>query len=217
MAIQTELDKPADITDWKCKWCGQSMTVTHHWVLSLWLHPTVHDTCADAYMAKQTERAGPKPLIPERFRDWQVERFQHKQAFADAVSFDPDSAFKTLVIVGEPGNGKTRLMWTVINQFFDVMRQRTGEQRWVDHYLFTDIVSELDKTLLAKMKMTKYLYVSDVGSVDSYGRERAGLQQVLRSRIQHGQWTFLCIDSLQTFDPGLEDFFKGRATVISIG
>ena len=63
--------------------------------------------------------------------------------------------------------------------------------------------------------MSQYVFIDDIGSVECYGRERANLQNLIRARIQKGQWTFLTIDSMN-FDPDLKHVLTGRAVDIWI-
>ncbi len=114
-----------------------------------------------------------------------------------------------------PPRYQSRLMWAIIQTFFDELEVDTGLRRWVDYYLFTDLITEQDKSVLAKVKMGRYVFIDDIGCTDSYGRERAQLQDVIRTRVQKEQWTFLTIDS-PDFDPGLKDFFRDRALDIWI-
>jgi DNA replication protein DnaC len=212
--FESELEKPAD-KEILCGWCGEKMTVTHHWipVLNHWTHAAIHVRCQDEYyrQASQKSHKSQEREIPERFI-----RFDPTLADSSALdacaAFTPDSKLRTLVLVGVPRRGKSRIMWATIAQFFDLLELQTGVRRWVDYYLFADLVSELDRGQLNRLKVAKYAFLDDVGSVESYGRERAALQQVIRARIQSNRdWFFLTIDSLN-FDLGLQDFLKGRAT-----
>jgi DNA replication protein DnaC len=216
--VHTELDKPPD-KEFRCRICGEPMVVTHHWieVLDRWMHASVHVACqgiydrqraAETHKSQKSERA-----IPERFLTFDAHK-ANPEALAIAQSFMPDSKLKTLAIIGPSGRGKSRLMWATIGQFFDILEMELGAKRWVEYFLFSDLVSELDRTELNRLKIAKYAFLDDVGVVESYGKERASLQQVIRARIQKDQnWTFMTIDSL-LFDNGLKDFMRGRAVTI---
>lgn len=208
--IHTPLEKPADIK-WRCKICGEEMIVQYHWLIDRWMHATVHERCADRI--RPAKLRGPDREIPERFLEFDP-KLANQDALATAQGFMPDSKRKTLVIVGVPKRGKSRLMWSIVGQFFDVLREQTGAKRWPEYFLFADLVSELDRTQLNRFKIAKHAFLDDVGCVESYGKERASLQQVIRARIQKAEnWTFMTVDSLK-FDDGLEDFMRGRAVVI---
>ena len=69
--------------------------------------------------------------------------------------------------------------------------------------------------MLAAIKSSRFCFIDDIGCVDSFGRERAQLQQVIRNRVQKGQWTFLTIDNMD-FDAGFDDLFVERAVKIFI-
>jgi hypothetical protein len=209
--IHTPLERPPDIR-WRCKLCDGEMIVRHHWLFGRWLHPTVHERCADQRPGKT---AGREREIPERFREFNP-GLADAEALRIAQGFTPDSKLKTLIIVGVPSRGKSRLMWAIVGQFFDMLREKTGAQRWIEYFIFSDLVSEPDRVQLNRLRVSKHAFVDDVGSTESFGRERASLQQVIRARIQKNEhWTFATIDSLK-FDDGLGDFMKGRALTIYI-
>jgi DNA replication protein DnaC len=218
--ITTPLDQPPDEVV-ECRLCGQPLKVRYHWieVIDTWLRPSCHDACCERYEANQ--RSGAKPLdngdreVPEHFRGFDPNKAD-QDALESCSLFTPDSRLRTLALIGVPRRGKSRLMWAIIEQFFTLLERNRGVRRWVDYFLFTDLISEMDRNQLAKLKMSKHAFLDDVGSVESFGKERAGLQQVLRARIQKGDnWTFLTVDSL-SFDPGLVDLMHGRATIVYI-
>jgi DNA replication protein DnaC len=216
--IRIPFEQPAD-KKWKCKVCGELMTVRYHWVFDRWLHPTIHERCVEAHdrsrAAAQSSLHVLERAMPARFAVFDPQK-TNADALRAAQDFTPDSKVKTLAIIGVPHRGKSRLMWAVVTQFFDILREQTGAKRWPEYYLFADIISELDRTMLNRFKLAKYAFLDDVGSVESYGRERAALQQVIRARVQKGDnWTFMTIDSLK-FDDGLEDLLRGRALTIWI-
>jgi hypothetical protein len=185
-------------------------------VYDRWLHPTVHVRCRDLYDRNQAEVRSSLHVLeremPERFLKFDPSKADAR-ALMIAQGFTPQSDRKTLVLIGVPARGKSRIMWAVITQFFDILREETGAERWVDYFTFADLVSESDRTMLNRFKLSKHAFLDNLGCVESYGRERAGLQQVIRARIERGEnWTFLTIDSLR-FDDGLETLLKGRAIV----
>ena len=214
--FECELEKPAD-KEIACMLCRQPMWVTHYWigVVNHWWHATVHERCLDAYDAlrRKSQLSVVKGReVPERFLDFN-HALADQEALAIAKSFTPDSKLRTLALIGVPRRGKSRIMWAVVTQFFDLLELKTGADCWIQYFIFPDLVSELDRVMLNRLKTAKYAFVDDIGSVESYGRERAALQQVIRTRIQKGDlWSFLVIDSL-TFDPGLQDLLKGRAVI----
>jgi DNA replication protein DnaC len=212
--LETEFDKPPDKTI-KCLLCEQPLKVTHHWIpfLNHWMHATCHDRCEEEWEQKQRhgQKAPWQREIPDRFTHFDVTKVPDQRAAAEASDFGPDANYKTLAIIGPPGRAKSRLMWNVVKGFFDVL----GNNRWIDYYLFTDLMTEFDRNQIAKLKMSKYAFVDDIGATESYGRERAQLQDAIRTRVQKGQWTFLTIDEL-SFDPGFEDLFRERAVVIYV-
>jgi DNA replication protein DnaC len=214
--LETEFDKPPD-KEIKCMLCEQPLTVTHHWipVLNKWMHATYHDACVEQWERKnRSGKAAPwQRDIPERFRHFDITRVpvEDQKAAAEASDFGPDGQYKTLVLTGPPGSAKSRIMWNAIKGFFDVL----GNNRWVDYYLFTDLMTEFDRNQISKLKMSKYAFVDDIGATESYGRERAQLQDAIRARVQKSQWTFLTIDD-PSFDPGFEDLFRERAVVIYV-
>ena len=134
---------------------------------------------------------------------------------AQARAFGPESPQHILVIVGVRALGKSRLMWAIVTQFFDELREHTGANRWCDYFTSSDLLTEFDRSTLIRLKGCAYAFVDDLGSTDSFGRQRAQLQDAIRSRIYKNQWTFLTIDDVN-FDPGLPDFLRGRAVVVRV-
>jgi hypothetical protein len=209
--IKTELDKPAD-KEIKCLLCNQPLKVKHDWiaVIDRWVHPSCHNRCVENWVAQQKGGAKAVHEIPERFRDFQLERLPDPKAARLTGNFGPAADHHTLAIIGPRAMGKSRLMWKCVQQFFfDV------GSGWPDYALFPDIMTDFDRALITKLKIARYAFIDDIGSTESYGRERALLQDVIRSRVQKQQWTFLTIDD-PSFDPGFEDLFRDRAHVIYV-
>lgn len=209
MIIHSELDHPEDITV-QCKLCGGEMRVTHYWIYDRWLHATVHERCINQWDKVHSKQKETERVIPARFEDTFDPQRANADAMRQAQSFSPDSELRTLALIGVPARGKSRIMWEVIKQFFD--ERGSG---WVDYFLFEDLVSEFDRTQLNKLKISKHAFIDNIGAVESYGRERAGLQSVLRTRISKQHWTFMTIDNLN-FDPGFETLLRDRAVMVVI-
>src|SRR5258705_6132680 len=156
--VKTEFDKPPDKTI-KCMLCSEPLVVRHHWiaVINQWMHPTCHDACVDKW--KRENRGGEaapwERAIPERFRSFNAMAAPDQRAVAAANDFGPDSQFKTLAIIGPRGSSKSRLMWNVIQGFFDIL----GNGRWVDYYIFPDLMTEFDRGQITKLKLSKYAFV----------------------------------------------------------
>jgi chromosomal replication initiation ATPase DnaA len=211
--VTTPLDdpsvKPDDLIDYPCKICGGTLPrVTHHWIATTqqWMHPAVHDRCATAWEKQKAAPKTTKHAVPERFA-----HFDATRANAEAVrlcgEFSPESKVKTLALIGGPGKGKSRLLWATVAGFFAELGHG-----WVEHFEFENLMAEYDKADLVKVTQSRYVLVDDIGSIDCYGRERAGLQAALRSRIKSNErWTFLTIDRLENFDPDLGRILKDRA------
>lgn len=215
--------KPADILDWECKICKKPMRVTWHWMevegvtKRGWVHPTVHDACATKWERDQAIKQTPEieQEIPERYRNFSVERFGNKEALEAAAGFYPDSQYHTIAFYGKVGSGKSRLMWNLIQGFFDEVLMETTYRSWVDYYQFSDLMTEYDRKRLSEIKDAKYVFIDDIGSTEAGGQQRVVLQDVIRARVMSGKWTFLTIDNLD-FDPGFKDLFRDRAIVIEV-
>jgi hypothetical protein len=198
-----------------CALCGKPLVARYHYLFGRWLHSTVHNKCVEEYDRKIAQRSSKSAdqEMPPRFA-----HFEARLAIAEAVEavegFSPDSELKTLAIIGVPARAKSRLMWCVIQGFFAELERKTGLRRWVDYYIFPDLVTEYDKNVLTKVKLGKYVFIDDVGCTESYGRERAAVQDVIRTRVQKGMWTFLTIDDPE-FDR-FKDIFPGRAVEVWI-
>jgi hypothetical protein len=211
--IETEFDMPDDVTI-PCEYCGQLMQVTHFWLPSRkrWaLSRTVHDEC----MEKSWKKFG-KPVsqaVPERFQGFDPTKFGDQAALEAAMKFQ-EYPFRTIAIIGEPGKGKSRLMWYVVQLFFTELA-KFGQMRWCDYWIFPDLVTDFDNILLRKVKESGYAFIDDVGSTHAFGRERAQLQDVIRSRVQNKRFTFLTIDNPE-FDPDFKHLFKERAVEIYV-
>jgi DNA replication protein DnaC len=212
--IQTPLDQPEPMLV-RCRLCTKPFTANFYWVYDRWLRPTVHDKCAEEWSKAEKARDAEPPKkqpIPERFTSFDPLQADQK-TLSLAQSFGPDSNSKALVIIGPPGRGKSRIMWAVIQQFFGELEACEGARRWVDYYTFSDLVSESDKSMLSRVKHDRYVFIDDVGSCDCYGRERATLQNIIRTRVQKQQWTWLTIDNMD-FDPDLDRVLDGRAVKV---
>jgi DNA replication protein DnaC len=211
--IETALDKPPD-REVNCPLCGQPFTVRYHWIeiINKWLAPSCHDRCCRAW--EEQQRAINKAIalhqVPQRFSDFELSQLPDQRAARLASGFAPDCDFHTLAIIGVPGMGKSRLMWHTIERFF-----HDRGSGWPEYAIFPDIMTDFDRALLTKLKHAKFAFIDDIGSTESHGRERALLQDVIRTRVQKGQWTFLSIDNLE-FDPGFEDLFRDRAVVVYV-
>ena len=198
-----------------CALCAKPMVARYHYLFGQWLHSTVHDKCADEYDRKIAQRSSKSAdqEMPPRFA-----HFEARLAIAEAVEavegFSPDSELKTLAIIGVPARAKSRLMWCVIQGFFAELERKSGLRRWVDYYLFPDLVTEYDKNVFTKIKLGKYVFIDDIGCTESYGRERASVQDVIRARVQKNMWTFLTIDDPE-FDR-FSDIFRARAIEVWI-
>jgi DNA replication protein DnaC len=212
--IETELDRPQD-KEIACLLCGKALKVTHHWVavINRWLHPSCHNRCVEDWQKNNKINSGKNAQaheVPKRFEDFQLGLLPDQGAARSAGNFDPTSAHHALAIIGPRGTGKSRLMWKTVETFFGDLG--TG---WPEYALFPDIMTDFDRALIGKLKNARYAFIDDIGSTESYGRERALLQDVIRSRVQKQQWTFLTIDD-PSFDPGFEDLFRDRAHVIYV-
>lgn len=210
MPIRTALDKPEDKRI-KCMVCRGPMQVTHHYieVLDKWMHATVHEKCVENLDATLKAKKQAEHQVPERFRDFCLEQLPDQQAARAASNFDYDSGHPCLAIIGPRGSGKSRLMWEVVKAFF------AGTGGWPEYATFSDIMTDFNKTLITRLKIARYVFIDDIGSTESFGRERSQLQNVIRARVQKGHWTFLTIDD-PAFDPGFEDLFRNRAVVIYV-
>jgi DNA replication protein DnaC len=214
--VNTPLDQPEPIT-FACKLCGKPLKACFFWVFDRWLHPTVHDRCAENWSkAEKAKLEKPQEnFIPDRFKNFDPE-LANARALAAAQAFTPDSPLHTLALIGVRARGKSRIMWAIVEQFFRIMELESGARRWVDYYLFPDLVTEHDRSVHARVKMGRYVFIDDIGSTECYGKERSTLQDLIRTRVQRGQWTFLTIDSID-FDPDFKGLFRGRAVDVWIG
>jgi DNA replication protein DnaC len=209
--IKTEFDEP-EPKQILCAGCGKAMTVKAFWTGRIWVYPSCHDWCSEKAYDLNVIR---KRKVPARFTAFDEIMFRDPEALSAARAFNPDSALKTLAIIGMPASGKSRLMWYVMGRFFDLVQKRTKKERWVHYWIFPDLITELDRSEIAKVKTAEFCFIDDIGSTESYGRERAQLQDVIRARVQKGQWTFLTIDDA-SFDPGFKDLFRERAVEIYV-
>jgi len=212
--VKTILDQPTRV---QCAICGEMLVANYHWLFSRWMHASVHDKCAQDWeknFGSGYRKVNPQE-IPARFAEFHPLKLD-RRVVAACAAFSPESDLKTLAIIGERATGKSRLMWASIQSFFGELKRLTGMLAWVDYYLFTDLITEYDRNVLAKVKMGRYVAIDDIGCTESYGRERAQLQDVIRTRVQKGMWTFLTIDNPE-FDPGLGDLFRDRALTVYTG
>lgn len=210
--IRTALDKPQD-KEIACMICQEPIQVSHHYieVLEKWMHATVHQRCLENWDVRQGIKKQPQHEVPERFRDFELELLPDQQAARAASNFGPDAQYHTLAIIGPRGNGKSRLMWKVIQAFHEDL----GGGGWPEYATFADVMTDFSRTLITRLKIARYVFIDDIGSTESFGHARAQLQNVIRARVQKGHWTFLTIDD-PAFDPGFEDLFRHRAVVIYV-
>lgn len=181
------------------------------------MRPSVHEDCYQKWKTDHEAKGTIDTPIPERFQQFEPARFGNPGALSEATQFGPDSALHTIAIIGHPRRGKSRLAWAIVKTFFDEFRKQSGQSRWVDYYLFSQLMSEYDRGSTQLLLGSRYLFVDDIGCIDSYGRDRAALQGVIRTRIaQNRTWTFLTFDNLPGFDPGLEEILKNGAVNIIV-
>jgi DNA replication protein DnaC len=200
----------------ECAICKKPLRARHHWIISRWMHGTVHERCAAEWERSRVSGHREEVKIPDRFGEWDLSRFPHKRAFSEAQSFEPDSRLKTLIIMGPPGSGKSRLMWNIVAQFFNVWASERRQSRWVEYLLFTDLMTDYDQSKITKLKTCQFAFVDDIGCTESFGRSRALLQDVIRFRLSTQKWTFLTIDD-RKFDPDLIDnAVRDRAKLVII-
>ena len=201
------LDRPDDY-DGACEICGQSMRITHHLLGTNWRPVRAHDYCINKFYSVTRSKA-PRE-IPERFQTFNPQKADQR-AMRLAEAFSPQSKVKTLAILGTPGKGKSRILWAAVIQFFDEL----GGTAWVESFGFESLMTEYDKLALNRIAKARFVLVDDIGCIMSYGKERAGLQAALRSRIKSGKWTFITVDDMG-FDPGLEDVLRSFALIIAM-
>lgn len=206
--VITELDRPEDF-DGKCEICGGPMRVVHFRGFTRWLPRRAHDVCIDNRNAPKNKAVKPQ-TVPEKFSSFDIEQAD-KESLKLATGFLAQTKRRVLAIIGNPGHGKSRLLWMTVKEFFD----ERGNGEWVEAFDFEALVAELDKEALGRLTQAKYALVDDIGSVASYGRERAGLQAVLRARIKANRFTFVSIDNLE-FDPGLESLLKSSTYMVAV-
>lgn len=211
MGLDTPLDNPGP-KEIRCKGCNEVMTVEPFWTGRRWLYHNCHTECLEkTYQVRVVSKKG----FPERFLEFHEAQFTDPDALRVAHAFGLNSGFKTLAIIGDPASGKSRLMWHVIGRFFTEMEQRTKQVRWVDYWLYSDLMSDPDREELKKVKSCQFAFIDDIGATEGFGRARANLQDVIRTRVQKNQWTFLTIDDPR-FDPGFKDLFRERAVEIYV-
>jgi hypothetical protein len=212
--VKTDLDRP-EPTRVKCAICDQMLVANHYWLFGKWLHATVHEKCLQDWEKNVGHRKVNPQEIPPRFAEFDPTKVD-RRVLAACGGFSPESNLKTLAIIGERATGKSRLMWATIQSFFGELERLTGMLAWVDYYLFTDLITEFDRNALVRVKAGRYVAIDDIGCTDSFGRERAQLQDVIRTRVQKGMWTFLTIDNPE-FDAGFNDLFRDRALTVYTG
>lgn len=213
--IPDPLDKPNPVTV-SCKLCGRPLKADWHWLLDRWLRPTVHDQCAEDFDRKHRDQQhipAERP-IPERFAHFEAGRAD-SDALAACGAFLPSHPYATLALIGERGRGKSRLMWAVVQSYFDELRLETGAERWPEYFLFSDLMTGADKFVWARLKEARFVFIDNIGESPSYGRDKAALQAVIRFRLQNDRHTFLTIDD-PDFDPGFKDLFRDRALEVYI-
>jgi hypothetical protein len=201
----------------KCLFCHKPLKA-RYWLLNgKRLRPTVHDWCADRYgkmLHDPRKTVEADAQVPERFRHWELAKFPNKHAFSLAQSFDPDSRYKTLVIMGDPGKGKSRLAWQVIRQFFEIWAEKRHQSRWVEYFTFSDLFTEYDQSKISRAKLAQFVFIDDLAK-GTPGRTMALIQEVVRYRVKGERWTFLTVDD-EAFDAGLQDLFRERAVVVTV-
>lgn len=211
--VHTELDQPDDV-EVRCRICGETLKARYFWVYDRWLRPSVHDRCADKVQARMEEGPRVEREIPDRFRQFDTKRC-NQRALADAQAFDPDSRLKTLAIMGVPGRGKSRLAWAIAGQFFDMLYESTGSQKWLDYFSFEQLMSEFDRFTINRIAASKFAFIDDLGCIESSGREKFLLQSAIRTRVKTSRWTILTIDDM-SFDPELKDVLVDRARIVVV-
>jgi hypothetical protein len=78
-----------------------------------------------------------------------------------------------------------------------------------------DLIAELDRNAIARIKNDAFVFVDDVGAVDCFGREKGMIQAAIRARVEHNVWTFLTIDA-SAFDPDLITQLRERQILITL-
>ena len=207
MVRTDEFDRPDDHPG-MCEICGQPMRVTYHLLGTNWRPTRAHNQCIESHYST-THSKTPRE-IPERFRTFNPKEADQR-AMRLAEAFSPQSKVKTLAIRGKPGKGKSRILWAAVIGFFDAL----GGTAWVESFGFESLMTEYDKLALNRIAKARFVLVDDIGCIMSYGKERAGLQAALRSRIKSGKWTFITVDDMG-FDPGLEDVLRSFALIIAM-
>jgi hypothetical protein len=220
-------DEPADLPengptnewlDTLCMFCRKPLRARFWMVSGKRLRPTVHDWCADKYskmLHDPRKTVDGDASVPERFRHWDLSKFPDKHAFSEAQSFGPDNKHKVLVIMGDPGKGKSRLAWAVVRQFFEVWAEERSQSRWVDVFHFSDLASEYDQAKISRIKSSQFVFIDDLADMPS-GRIKSLIQEAVRFRIQSQRWTFLTIDSAKFDEDLIARVLKGRAVVITV-
>lgn len=202
----------------QCKACHQPLKARYWMVQGKRLRPTVHDRCAAQYdqqLRDPRKTVEGDAAIPERFLYWDSAKFSDKHAFFQAQGFDPDSKFKVLAILGNPGKGKSRLCWQVIRQFFEIWAERRHQSRWVEYFHFSDLMTEYDQSKISKAKLAQFAFIDDLADAPS-GRTKSQVQELIRHRCQNQKWTFLTIDNTE-FDPDLlTNVFRERAVTVKV-
>lgn len=193
-----------------CMLCGGELRgVGYFWWQRGWHRSqTVHQACLER---REKPRGAKAQWIPDKFAHFDGSRID-PEAVTQAAEFSPEYSRHILAVVGLPGRGKSRLVWATVKGFVDQL-ELAGKTARVDYFSFCELVSEYDKQKIAELKNCRYAFVDNIGSVDSFGRERASLQAAIRARLERNAWTFLSIDSL-SFDPDLERQLQERALLI---
>lgn len=216
--IWTQLDKPEDRHDFRCLLCNKPMTVSYVWFggdhpRAHWAQDrSVHVKCAEQRSSRPYGGKVVKDEVPERFREFDGNRCDQRTKDI-ATQFTPQSDKHILAVSGPPHRGKSRLVWVTIKGFFDQLRESSGKSAWVSYFTFVELIAEINRDAIARIKNDPFVFVDDLGCVDSFGRERGMLQAAIRARVQRNAWTFLTFDSA-TFDPDLLTQLKDRSTLI---
>ena len=198
-----------------CLLCHQPLKGNWWLIMGVRMRATVHDRCLRAYDSKAGKKIE-SHQIPERFAHWDGKLFAHQDVLSTATAFAPDSKLRVMALIGPPGTGKSRLMWQVVQSFFDEWGRYNHQERWCEYMLFSDLASgEYDQSRLAKVKSTQFLFLDDIRDMPS-GRMKSQIQEIIRYRVQSQKWTFLTID-----DPGFDfdlinHVFRERAVVAVI-
>jgi hypothetical protein len=201
-----------------CKICKLPLTSRWWLVMGARIHASVHDKCAQKYnqdLLSPNKRQDQDSLIPERFREWSLEKFKDKRGFSAAQCFDPEHQYSVLVLMGDVGRGKSRLGWQIAKQFCEIWSELHNQSRWCDYFEFSDLCSEYDQSKLLRLKNCWFAFVDDIRDVP-IGRIRSSIQDAIRSRVKRQGWTLLTIDDPRFDEDLVEHVLRERAVKITI-